>query len=112
MRKRGDINLDRLVVGRELIGREEWIRLFPIFFFRALLNCLTSNPPFITWPRFHLIQIIHKIRFLLSLTRLNRLNAPLLTAEDFAYKVFNCGYRTICRDLKYKIKQLPKVALF
>ncbi|MBA7493035.1 hypothetical protein ES702_03590 [subsurface metagenome] len=25
----------------------------------------------------------------------------LLTAEDFAYKVFNCGYRTICRDLKH-----------
>lgn len=25
----------------------------------------------------------------------------LLTAEDFAYKIFNCGYRTICRDLKY-----------
>jgi len=25
----------------------------------------------------------------------------LLTAEDFAYKVFNCGYRTTCRDLKY-----------
>ena len=25
----------------------------------------------------------------------------LLTAEDFAYKIFNCGYRTICRDLKH-----------
>lgn len=25
----------------------------------------------------------------------------LLTAEDLAYKIFNCGYRTICRDLKY-----------
>lgn len=25
----------------------------------------------------------------------------LLTAEDFAYKVFNCGCRTICPDLKY-----------
>jgi len=25
----------------------------------------------------------------------------LLTAEDLSYKIFNCGYRTICRDLKY-----------
>jgi len=25
----------------------------------------------------------------------------LLTVEDLAYKIFNCGYRTICRDLKY-----------
>ena len=25
----------------------------------------------------------------------------LLTAEDLAYKIFNSGYRTICRDLKY-----------
>lgn len=25
----------------------------------------------------------------------------LLTVEDFAYKIFNCGYRTICRDLEY-----------
>ena len=25
----------------------------------------------------------------------------LLTVEDLAYRVFNCGQRTICRDLKY-----------
>jgi len=25
----------------------------------------------------------------------------LLTAEDLAYRVFNCGQRTICRDLQY-----------
>lgn len=25
----------------------------------------------------------------------------LLTVEDLAYRVFNCGYRTICNDLKY-----------
>lgn len=25
----------------------------------------------------------------------------LLTLEDFAYKIFNCGYRTVCRDLEY-----------
>jgi len=29
----------------------------------------------------------------------------LLTVEDLAYRVFNCGYRTICRDLEYFRKQ-------
>lgn len=38
---------------------------------------------------------------LLRIAKEAREQGILLTLEDFAYKIFNCGYRTLCRDLEY-----------